>query len=278
MFRYRRSYNGPLQGVILDWAGTTVDFGCFAPVTVFVDQFKAVGVPISLAEARTPMGLFKRDHIAAVLGMPAVDARWREVYGRPSDDSDVQRLYEAFIPHQLETIKAYSNLIPGVLGAVDEFRRRGLKIGSTTGYTRAMMAELLPSATKQGYSPDCLVCPDEVSGGRPAPWMIFCNAEKLGLYPMEALVKIGDTPADVDEGLNAGTWTIGLALTGNELGLSQIDVDALSQEERRAKLKPVYQKLYESGAHYVVDGLADVAPILDQINARLKSGESPVSA
>jgi phosphonoacetaldehyde hydrolase len=274
-FTYRRAYTGPLQGVILDWSGTTVDYGCFAPTIVFVELFKDHGVPVSMDEARGPMGAYKRDHIAQVMQMPAVAARWQQAHGHLPGDSDVQALYEAFIPRQMEVIAQYADLIPGVKETVDAFRARGLKIGSTTGYTRAMMEKLRPEVKKRGYDPDSLVCPDDVSGGRPAPWMAFQNAMNLDIYPMEALVKIGDTLVDIAEGLNAGMWTIGLAKTGNEFGLSEAESNALDANTLAMKLAPIYKKMYEAGAHYVVDGLADVLPILDQIEVRMKRREKP---
>lgn len=270
-----RSQPTTLQGVILDWAGTTVDYGCFAPVAVFLEIFKAQGVEITPAEARAPMGLFKRDHIQAILHLPGVIARWSAAHGRPPEERDVDALYAAFGPRQLEVLIQYGELIPGVAATIAALRERGLKIGSTTGYTRVMMAVLMPEAKRQGYLPDALVCPDDVPAGRPAPWMIFQNAMKLGIYPMAALVKIGDTLVDIDEGLNAGTWTIGLAKTGNALGLREDAVEALPPEALAEQLAPIRAAFTAAGAHYVIDSLADVLPIVDTINARLAAGERP---
>jgi phosphonoacetaldehyde hydrolase len=264
-----------LQGVILDWSGTTLDYGCFAPTVVFVQIFKEHGVEITLEQARKPMGAYKRDHIAQIMQMPEVATEWKTAHGHLPGDQDIQSLYEAFIPRQIDCIVEYADLIPGVKETVDAFHAQGLKVGSCTGYTRAMMAPLLPEAKQRGYDPDVLVCPDEAPGGRPAPWMCYLNAMKLGIYPMEALVKIGDTLVDIAEGLNAGMWTIGLAKTGNELGMTEAEVNALSPEALQAKLAPIYRKMYEAGAHYVVDSLADTLPIIDHINARLANGERP---
>jgi len=274
-FSYRRSYTGKLQGVLLDWSGATLDYGCFAPTVVFVQIFKEHGVDISLEQARKPMGAYKRDHIAQIMQMPEVAERWQTARGHLPGDKDVQELYDIFIPRQIDCIVEYADLIPGVKETVDAFHKGGLKVGSDTGYTRAMMEPLVPEVKKRGYDPDAIVCPDEVAGGRPAPWMAFQNAMKLGIYPLEAMVKIGDTLVDIAEGLNAGMWTIGLAKTGNELGLTEAEVHALSPDAIKAKLAPIYRKMYEAGAHYVVDSLADSLPVLDEINARLAHGERP---
>ncbi len=85
-----------IEGVILDWAGTAVDFGCFAPVNVFVDIFKNAGIEVTMEEARAPMGMLKIDHIRAMLSMPSVSALWEAKYGRAFDEQDVERLYAEF--------------------------------------------------------------------------------------------------------------------------------------------------------------------------------------
>ncbi len=275
-FTYRRTYTGPLQGVILDWSGTTLDYGCFAPAVVFVEVFKEYGgIDVTMEEARGPMGLYKRDHITQVTQIPSVQARWHEAHGRLPTEDDIETMYQAFIPRQIECILDYADLIPGVADTIWEFRARGLKIGSTTGYTRPMMERLMPEVKKRGYEPDSLVCPDDVPAGRPYPWMCFKNAMNLNTYPMEALVKIGDTLPDIAEGLNTGMWTIGLAKTGNELGMSEAEVNSLSPEVLASRLGPIYQKMYQAGAHYVVDGLSDTPPILDEIAHRVRDGEHP---
>ena len=81
-FSYARAYRGPVQAVLLDWAGTTMDFGCMAPAVVFAQVFERPGVPITLDEARAPMGAHKRVHIQKIIQRDAVRARWQEVHGR----------------------------------------------------------------------------------------------------------------------------------------------------------------------------------------------------
>ena len=165
--------------------------------------------------------------------------------------------------------------MPGTLDALKDFRGRGLKIGSTTGYTGEMMALLVNEAKKRGYEPDATVCATDVPAGRPEPWMCLQNAMCLQIFPMEAIVKVGDTLPDIEEGLNAGMWTVGLAKTGNELGLNEAEVAKLPADTLAAKLAVARQRMRQTGAHYVVDSISDVSPILDEINARLARGERP---
>jgi phosphonoacetaldehyde hydrolase len=275
MFSYRRRYTGLLRAVVFDWAGTTVDYGCFAPTLVFVEGFRAFGIDITLAEARAPMGLHKRDHIAAVLAQPRVAAAWRSAHGSPATDTDVQRIFDDFVPRQIAVIAKHADLIPGVLPVISELSARGLRIGACTGYTRPMMEALLPAAADQGYAPDVSITPDEVGAGRPAPWMLFEIARRLQVYPMAAVVKVGDTPSDIEEGLNAGAWTVAVAKTGNELGMSAAEAAALSAAELGERLQPVYARLRASGAHYVIDSAGDLLPVIDDIQRRLSAGEAP---
>lgn len=274
-FRFERRYRGKIQGVILDWAGTTVDYGCMAPAAVFVEVFERRGVPITMEEAREPMGMHKKDHIRVVSQLASVAKRWQEKHGKVCTEADVEAMFEDFIPRQLACITKHADIIPGTLETVAEFRKRGMKVGSTTGYNREMMNLVMPEAKAGGYEPDCVVCASEVPQGRPYPWMVFENAKQLGIYPMEAIVKIGDTVSDISEGLNAGNWTIGVAVAGNEMGLPEREVAKLSNADRQSRTERAYQRLYLGGAHYVVDSVADVIPCLDDIERRLQAGERP---
>lgn len=274
-FVFHRSYRGPLKAVILDWAGTTMDYGCFAPAVVFQEVYKRHGVEITIEQARAPMGAAKKAHIGQIAQMEEVAQKWQARHGRRPTEEDVEILFREVVPLQLSCLADYADLIPGTVEAVRELRRRGLKIGSTTGYTGDMMELLLAEAKKRGYVPDSSVCATQVPAGRPHPWMCIQNAMNLQVYPMEALVKVGDTLPDIAEGLNAGMWTIGLAKTGNELGLTEAQVNALDPQVQEEKLARARQRMYQAGAHYVVDGIGDILPSLDQINDRLSRGERP---
>ena len=274
-FRYQRSYRGPIQAVILDWAGTAVDYGSFAPTAVFLRLFKSMGVEISAEDARSGMGLMKKDHLRTILSREAVSRAWIAAFNHPYQESDIDNLFDNFIPMQLAVLEDYATPIPGLHEVTRLLRERGIKIGSTTGYIRSMMDILAPKASEQGYQPDCIVCPDEVPAGRPYPWMCYQNAQKMGIFPMAAMVKVGDTLVDMEEGLNAGMWTVGLSLSGNLLGLTEAEVEALPIEKRASENQRAAQRLYQAGAHYVVDGIWDLPSALDKISSRIESGEMP---
>ncbi len=274
-FRYRRRYSGPVQAVLLDWAGTTMDFGCMAPAVVFVEVFERRQVPITMEEARAPMGAHKKVHIRRITELPSVRRRWQETHGRPPTEEDVEAMFADFVPLQLECLSRYSELIPGTLETIAWLRERGIKIGSTTGYTTEMMAINLEDARRQGYEPDSTVCASDVPAGRPYPFMCLQNAINLGVDCVAACVKVDDTVPGVEEGLNAGMWSIGLAVSGNEVGLSLEDWKALSAEEQEALRQRAYRNMLRCGAHYVVDDITGVPACIEDIEQRIRRGETP---
>jgi len=255
------------EAVLFDWAGTTVDYGSRAPAYVFVEVFRRRGVDITEVEARGPMGRAKRDHIAAVAALPRVSALWQEQHGTVPGDADVQAMYDDFLPLQKETLANHSDVIPGIPEAVAECRRRGMKIGSSTGYTRELMEVVAPLAAAAGYAPDAIVCSDDVSAGRPAPWMNFHAAEQLGAYPMSTVLVVDDTPVGLTAGRNAGATSIGITQTGNAMGLSQADVEKLSSDELESRIAAIEQEFREAGAQYCLRSVADLPTLLDQLEA-----------
>lgn len=274
-FRYQRRYTGPIQAVIFDWSGTLVDFGSHAPVEGFVRLFERQGISTTIEEARRPMGSHKRDHLETMLAMESIARQWNVLNDGPPTLADVDRLYAEYIELQSELVRHYGTLIPGVIQAVELLGAREILVGSTTGYARRIMNNLLPIAEAQGFHPVSVVCADEVPDARPAPWMAITSAMHMGVYPMCSCVKVGDTPYDIESGLNAGMWTVGVALTGNEMGLSEEEVARLSDEELDIRLLRANRKLLQAGAHFVIDDLEELDDVLDEIEERLHDGGQP---
>jgi phosphonoacetaldehyde hydrolase len=262
-----------LKGVILDWAGTVVDFGSCAPVDAFCDVFAAAGVPITRAEAREPMGLAKRAHIEALLQIPRIRTAWETSRGCAPTSHDVDTLYVEFIPKQIAALQGRSDLIPGVREAVERMQARGLKVGTTTGYPRAMLDYLLSRAREQGFLPDFSACPEDVGLGRPRPFMCYLNAIHLAVHPLWAMVKIGDTVADIEEGRNAGMWTIGITRTGNQVGLTAEEWSTLDAPERDRRLAAARESLMRAQPHYIAESVAECDEIFAEIDSRLERGD-----
>lgn len=261
--------------VVLDWAGTTVDHGSFAPVAAFVDAFARQSVAVTSAEARGPMGLHKKDHIREILRMPAVAERWRQKHRRDWTEDDVERLYRTFIPLQMEVIDRHAELVPGLLDSVAALRRAGIRIGATTGYFQDAADRVVTAARRQGYEPDCPLNPDSVRAGRPAPWMIFRIMEALDVCPPARVIKVGDTVPDIEEGRSAGAWSVGVVRTGSDVGCTAEEVAALPAAEREVRFAAARRKLLDAGAHAVIDSVANVPALVGEINGRLRRGERP---
>lgn len=266
----------PIKAVIFDWAGTMIDFGCRAPVLALREVFAEAGVEITEAEARADMGRAKRDHVRALLAMPRIAEAWRVRYGQASDETDVDRLHDAVEPKMREAARDCSTLIPGAAALVADLRARGVKIGSTTGYTRPMMADILPLAAEQGYAADVVVCAGETAVGRPSPLMMWKALVELGVWPARACVKVDDAVVGISEGLEVGAWTVGFSASGNGVGLSLEALADLPADERASRVAASAQALRDAGAHYVVETVAELGPVLDDIEARIARGERPV--
>lgn len=251
------------DGIVFDWAGTTVDYGCFAPVKAFIEAFEQFGITPTLEEVRKPMGMLKIDHVRAMLSMGRISGLWEEKQGRKWTEEDVQTVYELSESKILEIVHNYAEPKPYVVETVKKLREMGLKIGSTTGYTDEMMALVAPKAAELGYSPDCWFSPDSTNKkGRPYPYMIFRNMEKLELKDVSRVMKVGDTVSDILEGKNAGLVTVGILEGSSVMGLTQEEYEALLPEEREAADKKAEQIYLEAGADYVV---RDVRGVLDLI-------------
>lgn len=276
-FVLKRIYKGKVQAVILDWSGTTADAYVIAPAVVFVEVFKNQGVEISMEEARGPMGLRKDLHIKALTDDAVIRERWKSVHGRYPGQADVDRMFADFVPAQLACLPKYSKLLPGVARVIKRLQAQGIKIGSSTGFTRPMVNILEKAAKKQGYVPDASVAGDEVvHGARPRPFMVYRNLDLLDAWPIESVVKVDDTTSGVGEGLNAGCWAVGVARYSNYMNINTLEEEAtLSRQEIHQRLEKTREILRKAGAHYVIDSLADIERVIADVNARLARGERP---
>ena len=276
-FVFKRLYKGKVSAVILDWSGTTADAYVIAPAVVFVEVFKNQGVEISMEEARGPMGLRKDLHIKALTEDPVIRERWKRVHGKYPNQSDVDRMFADFVPAQLACLPQYTKLLPGVAKVIKRLQSQGIKIGSSTGFTRPMVDILEKAAKKQGYVQDASVAGDEVvHGARPRPFMVYRNLDLLDAWPIESVIKVDDTISGVGEGLNAGCWAVGVARYSNYMNINTLEEEAtLSKAEIQRRLEQTRDILRKAGAHYVIDSLADIEPVIADVNARLARGEAP---
>lgn len=264
-----------IRAVVFDWAGTLVDQGACAPTEAFISVFAAEGVSVAPAEARLPMGIAKQDHIHSLLDLPGVAARWRACKGQAPTKADFDRLYAALEPALEAAARHHSDVIAGAVAILRDLRRWGIKIGATTGYSRRAIAPLIDAAAQQGLEVQAIVCAGETPQSRPYPDQMHEALRRLGIDEPHRCIKVDDTLSGLREGITCGAWTIGVTLSGNAAGLSQADLARTPSDALNAIRRTAESHLDASGAHYLVDSIADLMSPLQDIARRLAHGEHP---
>jgi len=257
--------NCAIKAVVFDWAGTMIDFGSFAPMGVFVEAFAEFDIKVSVDEAREPMGMPKWKHIEQMMAMPRIADAWQAKYGSAPAKPDIDKVYEIFVPMNQEVVAKFATLVPGAIEMLAYLKEKNIKVGSTTGYTRSIMANVLPVAAAQGYEPENLVCSDDLIEGRPGPLGIYKCMVDLGVYPPEAIIKVDDTEPGIGEGVSAGCITVGVCLSGNYVGKTPDELAKLSGAEIAALRQSATAKLLAAGADHVIDTVADLPDLLERL-------------
>lgn len=254
---------GKIKAVIFDWAGTTVDYGCFAPVQAFVEVFRHFGIEPAMEEVRKPMGMLKRDHIKTMLQMDRIFDLWMGQYGKEPQESDIDKMYALFETKLMSILHQFAEPKPYVLETVARMREMGIKIGSTTGYTDAMMEVVTREAKKAGYEPDCWYSPDSTGQkGRPYPFMVYKNMEALEVMSVDTVLKVGDTVSDIKEGKNAGICTAGVLEGSSEMAYSMEEYENLTAAQRQAECERVDKIYRQAGADYVIRDIRGILELL----------------
>ncbi len=263
-----------IEAVIFDWAGTTIDYGCFAPLCGFIEGFKSKNVEITLEEARKPMGTLKIDHVRAISALPRILQEFMKQYSRDICEADIQDIYHRFESTLTDNLLCYTDIKPKVIETVALLREAGIKIGSTSGYTRAMMEQIADKVAENGYQPDTCVCADEVPKGRPHPYMMWKNMAELGISDPRHVIKVGDTVSDIKEGLSANTWSVGVIMGSSELGLTEQQVQQLSDEQLGSEIRRVRSAFYAAGADYIIMDMGELPRVIEKIEERLAQQEA----
>lgn len=251
--------------IILDWAGTTVDFGCMAPVHAFKKAFSNKNIELTNQEIRKPMGMLKIDHIKQLLSLDQVKREWLALYGRPSDENDVLSIYQDFETYLFADLAENSHLKPETKQAMRKIKQLGYNIGSTTGYTKEMMEVVFETARVEGYHPDYVVTPDDVDSlGRPYPFMIFENMRFFQNRSMAEVIKVGDTISDIQEGKNAGVLSIAVTEGSSVMGLSLEEYKQYSKEEMEQLNQQAAEIFYQHGADLCIKNLLELAELLQE--------------
>ena len=264
-----------LTGLLVDWSGTIVDFGARAQATALVGAFEESSIRIGEDVTRPAMGAASWEHIRAILAMPAVTARWREVYGRDWSTTDIDMIHERFLPLQAEAAERFAVPVPGAVEALNDARALGLKVGSTSAFPRRVMERVMEIAGEQGLAVDACACVGDTPMGRPMPFMLYKMLLDLELGAVWKCVVVDDTPLGIQAARNAGTWAVGVTISGNAVGMSTEQWTETPKDERDRLRRHASELLKASGAHFVVDSIAGLGAVLTRLNSRLVLGERP---
>jgi phosphonoacetaldehyde hydrolase len=254
--------------VVFDWAGTLIDHGSMAPVQAMVALFESAGIAVTAAQVRSAMGLGKREHIQTILQIPAVLRAFQAVHGRTPTPTDIDALFASYMPAQLGAIRRHSQLIPGALSSIQWLRERRIAVATNTGYFQIAAGLVLACAKEQGFKPDYAVCAEDVAAGRPAPFMIHACMLALDVQRPREVIVVGDTAHDIAAARNAGCLSVAVAGTGNEVGLTRAEWDALALHEKNGLLANAHRTLRDVGADFVIDTLDELPLVVQHVAER----------
>ncbi len=125
-----------------------------------------------------------------------------------------------------------------------------------------------PGAEAKGYRVENLVTRNEVPAGRPAPYMIYKNMIDLAIPSVDNVVKVGDTIADIKEGVNAKVWSVGIVTGSNEMGLTEEEYNHRSSDELIELKREVRERMLNAGAHFVLDNIMELPSCIEKINGK----------
>ncbi len=276
-FFYQRSYRGPVKAVILDLEGTVLDYGGLGLAKALVELFQRYQVFLPLEEAHITHALPKAMHIQHLFHLPSVAEQWRKQHQTPPDEARCQTLADELLSIQLANAPYDAQLLPHVAASVQKWQQAGILIAATSSEPASLAQTILKQAQTQGFRPDQAVFIDQIANNAtpPAPWLIAQSAMMLGVYPWESVVTIGDTVDDIEAGLNAGVWTVGVVQTGREMGCTAQELQTMQPEKRQALIDEIRQRMYRNGAHFVVNTFDQCNRVLDEIQDRLAIGIRP---
>lgn len=264
-----------IEAVVFDWAGTTVDYGCLAPMNVFMEIFKEKDIVVTSKEVRAPMGMDKWDHIYELCQLESVKTQWKSRYNTYPGKDDIDELYKRFEPILFSKLREFAKPIEGTIDIVNMLRKIGIKVGSTSGYTKEMLDIVAEEAEKYGYKPDIRITSERVGKGRPFPYMCYENAIQLDISKMQKMIKVGDTVADIKEGINAGMWSVGVILGSSLHGFSDTEVNNMNQADLLMSMQTARMNFYKAGAHFVVNSIKELPKLIEGINDLLQQGICP---
>ncbi|KRM61253.1 (2-aminoethyl)phosphonate--pyruvate aminotransferase [Paucilactobacillus vaccinostercus DSM 20634] len=256
-----------IQAVVFDWAGTTVDYGSRAPIIAFQRAFARFGIGLSEATIRTDVGLDKIKHVEKILKQPVNWQQWQTQHPEVNLEAAVELVYAQFQTEVAQVIGETAILKPGMKALINYLNQHHLQIATTSGYTESMVAQNLKMTARQGYQPEINITSEQTDLiGRPQAAMLNLAMKKMHIDDPQTVIKIGDTVNDILEGKNAHTISVGVVEGSNVIGLSAAEFDELSELQRQEYCRTARKTFEDAGADFTVDTMADLIPLIDQLN------------
>lgn len=207
-----------IELVVFDMAGTTIEDGGQV-LDAFAVALRKQQISVTAADLQSWRGASKHEVLRAFVerqfGPNALDYDWRvdQAY------TDFRRALEA------SYARAGARAVQGAEQTFGWLKERGIKIALTTGFYRQVTDVILASVGWEAGTIDASICSDDVTQGRPAPYMIFRAMEATGVTNVRKVAKIGDTLLDLLAGQNAGAGMLVGVLSGSGTRQTLQDVD-----------------------------------------------------
>jgi len=280
--RYKKFHTSP-QAVFVDLDGCLMDAGCMTTVLALQQVFQERGVTITDVEAASkPSGLVgtdvtsKKSHLRHTL-FDVVPHKWKAVNGAEPTQWDLEALFKEFprcIKDHLNRVKA----VPGAADVVRSLQAEGLKVAIASTFSGEVHDHWMRVSHSQGFTFDeALGCADVQNPGRegvyncvlPDPWRCLALAHRLGVYPLSTTIRVATTAHGIEEGLNAGMWTVAVYNTGL---VSPFIHPSETDAQRKNR---TCESFYRLGCHYVIDGIWDLPKTLETIRGNMERGQTP---
>jgi phosphonoacetaldehyde hydrolase len=194
--------------IVFDLEGVLVDPQNRAITAALLETFARQRLMLTTAQVGSVAGLVNYEQVRTLLEMPAVGDQFQFVHGRRWNEADAMELAHDLAAQQRIAVGRHCEVAAEAASCVADLKTRGLAIGTVSNYPREIAELLWDALGIEGIAIDASVCVDDVSSGRPAPWMIFRLMQELDVFPPAAVVKVGASPLSSEEAANAGCRSI----------------------------------------------------------------------
>tara|TARA_B100001123_G_C15218919_1_gene990412 strand:- start:158 stop:1003 length:846 start_codon:yes stop_codon:yes gene_type:complete len=276
-----------IRACIFDLGGTIVDKYSLTPFLSLKGAFALKNINVFQDLLQKDMGLKKIDHIDKILKDKKIIHQWEYRYGKVPDENDKYEIYDNFHTCQLLNQSKDMEVIPQTYKCLQKLKNNNIKIGITTGFSKPIMNDVIRLFDLEKYidSNVSSTCFDDP--GRPHPFMIYKNMEYLNIDDPKHIIKIDDTCVGIQEGKNAGCWTVGVARWSVNMEVTSIDelnnMNQLTYNEDnrygnyrilRDKIDKSKDILRSENPDFVIQTLEGLPDVIKMINNKMKNNES----